>query len=296
MIPAYSQQTMNPLKERFICLGLILLFGFYSVNAQDEDGDKRPVRAPFESALLIDNQTFIVPDAKTLEFDMIHRFGAVERGITDIYGIYAPGSNIRLAFTYSIIENLSVGVGITKLNEFVDFNAKYAILKQTRDWSMPLSLTYFGNVAIDGRDKVEFEASSNPAINRLSYFHQFIAGTRINKNLSVQIAPSFSYFNKVDKGMNNFVLGVGLGGRYKVGSQTSIIFDYNQPLSLGDETETSKSSLGLGAEISTSTHAFQVFVSTFKSILPQYNMRFNNNELDKTGILIGFNMTRLWSF
>jgi hypothetical protein len=262
---------------------------------QDEETDKRPVRSPFESALLIDNQTIIVPSKGTLEFDMIHRFGTFENGITDLYGIYAPGSNIRLGFTYSVFDNLSVGVGFTKLNKIVDFNLKYNLLQQTRDGSMPISLGYYVNMAVDGREGELFEYSNYERIARLSYFHQIMVARRFNSKLSLQAGPNFSYFNRVELGMNNYIVGVSASGRYKLGSTTSVIFDYNQQLTSHDETVDVQPSIGLGVEISTSTHAFQVFVSTFKGILPQQNMVFNENELNGDGILIGFNITRLWN-
>ncbi|MDZ7614487.1 MAG: DUF5777 family beta-barrel protein [Flavobacteriaceae bacterium] len=35
----------------------------------------------------------------------------------------------------------------------IDFNAKYALLRQTRSGKMPINLTYYGNFAYDGRDQ-----------------------------------------------------------------------------------------------------------------------------------------------
>jgi hypothetical protein len=286
---------MKSLKILLFCFSF-LIAGTYWVFAQEEDKDKRPVRSPFESAVLIDNQTVIVPTAKTLELNMVHRFGTIENGKSDLFGLYAPGANIRIGLTYSLLDNLALGVGFTKLNKYVDFNLKYAILQQTRDWSTPISLTYFGNMAIDTREKEVFEVSDNPGLHRLSSFNEIIIATRINKKLSLQVTPSFSYFNKVELGMNNYVVGVGLNGRYKFSPQSSFIFDYNQQVTDHDAVLDVKPNLGFGLEVSTSSHAFQVFVSTFSGILPQHNMVFNVNEFNTDGLLIGFNITRLWNF
>ncbi len=286
---------MKSLKIALLSCSLLFMT-CYNTNAQEDNNDKRPVRAPFESVVLIDNQTVIVPTAKTLEFDMIHRFGTIENGKSDLYGLYAPGGNIRLGLTYSLKDNLALGVGFTKLNKYVDFNLKYAIIQQTRDWSTPISLTYFGNMAIDTRQKELFEVSDNPGIHRLSSFNQLIVATRFNRKLSLQVTPSFSYFNKVELGMNNYIVGLGIGGRYKLSAQSSFIFDYNQQVTDHDEVVDVKPNLGFGWEISTSTHQFQIFISSFKGILPQHNMVFNENEFDKEGLLIGFNITRLWNF
>lgn len=290
-----QKQLLKKLSSRSVIIAsLILLIGIPQLSAQDEQQEKVPVRDPFESALLIESQTMIIPSAGTLEFDMIHRFGTVENGMKDLLGVYAPGSNIRLGFTYSLLDDLALGVGFTKLNKFIDFSLKYSFFKQTRDWSMPVSMTYYGNLAIDGRDKELFTVSEHVLVHRMSSFNQVIIGTRFNKNLSIQVAPSFSYFNKVESGMDNYIFGLSAGGRYKLSSQTSFIFDFNQQLNNHTDIEVTPS-LGLGLEISTSTHAFQVFVSNFKGILPQYNMVFNENDFSSSGFLIGFNITRLWN-
>ncbi len=292
-----NRKQMKRVNNLFVICSFFLLMGSFQAIAQEEEKkEKRPARAPFESALLIDNQSVIIPTAKTLEFDMAHRFGTLENGRSDLYGLYAPGANVRLGLTYSLIEKLAVGVGFTKQNKFVDFNVKYGLLQQTRDWSVPVSISYYGNMAIDTRESSFFERSDNETIHRLSSFNQFIIATRFNKQISLQVSPSLSYFNRVEIGMENYVAGVGIGGRYKFSPQSSIIFDFSQQLTDHDEVVDVQPNIGIGWEISTSTHAFQMFVSTFRGILPQYNMVFNGNKFNESGILIGFNMTRLWNF
>lgn len=283
---------MKTTKTLLICLALSLFIGNPLVAQEEEDKGKRPVRAPFESALLIDNQSVIVPTAKTLEFDMTHRFGVVENGISDFFGLYAPGANIRLGLTYSIVENLSLGVGFSKLNKYVDFNAKYAILKQTRDWSMPINLTAYGNIAIDTRGSENFEEG----VHRLSSYVELIIATRINSKLTLQVSPSFSHFNAVDSLLNNDMLGIGVSGRFKFSGQSSIIFGVDKQITSHDGLIDVSPNISLGLEVSTSSHAFQVFVSTFQGILPQHNLTFSENEFGADGILIGFNITRLWNF
>ena len=186
---------------RTLLIGFFALFvitqNAFSQEAEEEKTERRPARSAFESAFLIDNQTGIISAKNTLEFDLQHRFGTLENGKSDLWGIYAPGSNTRMGLTYSLRDNLAVGVGFTKLNKFVDFNLKYKLIQQTRDGSIPISLTYFGNTTIDGREEEFFETSENEGIHRLSFFHELIIDSRFNKKLSLQLTPSFSYFNKV---------------------------------------------------------------------------------------------------
>ena len=145
---------LEMLKPNLKTLFLVLFaLATIQVSAQDEGETKKkekPVRAMFESTWLIDNQSVVVPVKGTFQMDILHRFGVVKNGYDDLYGVFAP-SNIKLGFTYTILDNLSLGLGLTKTNMTWDFNVKYAIIQQTRSGSMPLSLTYFANAAIDTR-------------------------------------------------------------------------------------------------------------------------------------------------
>jgi Membrane bound beta barrel domain (DUF5777) len=153
---------MKKFKNKFIfisknlSLGLFMLLiaGTMSLYAQDStvqvSKSSKPVKNTFNSVWIIDNQTVMVPVKGTFEMDFQHRFGTINNGYDDFWGLFA-NSNIRMGFNYAPIEKLYVGFGITKFNMVWDFNAKYALLKQTTDNSMPLSVTLFGNMAIDTR-------------------------------------------------------------------------------------------------------------------------------------------------
>ncbi|MBL7726633.1 MAG: hypothetical protein JNM68_03060 [Dinghuibacter sp.] len=259
----------------------------------------KPVKNTFESVWIIDNPTVMVPVKGTLEFDIQHRFGTVETGKKDFWGLFAP-SNIRLGMQYAPINNLFVGAGVTKERFQVDINAKYAILKQTRN-VYPVSLTYFGNVVIDARDKSNFRNS----MHRLSYFNQLIVARKITEKLSVQVAPAFTWFNNVEayvnsKGeiknkMNNSHLSVSASGRYKISGKTAIIAGYDQPLTQ-HTTNNPHPNISFGIELTTSSHAFQLFAGNYYGITPQVNNFLNRNDYREGQFLIGFNITRLWNF
>jgi hypothetical protein len=78
---------------------VILLVGGMA-RAQDSTGTvvkKQVVKNTFESNLIIESQTVMVPVKGTLEFDIQHRFGIVNNGYSDFYGLFAP-ANIRMGF------------------------------------------------------------------------------------------------------------------------------------------------------------------------------------------------------
>ena len=72
-----------------------MVFSFGLVTAQDEEAPKkkkdRPVRSMFESSVLIDDQTSVIPVKNTLEMHIQHRFGLLkENGISDLDALEIP--------------------------------------------------------------------------------------------------------------------------------------------------------------------------------------------------------------
>jgi hypothetical protein len=63
-----------------------------------------------------------------------------------------------------------------------------------------------------------------------------------------------------------------------------------------DNADLMKPNICIGYEVATSTHAFHLYLASGQGILPQENVMFNKNDFFNKGILIGLNITRLWSF
>jgi hypothetical protein len=261
--------------------------------AEKKEGSSKKLAKPaFESPELMDEQSVVVPAVKTLEFDIQHRFGLVNNGIKDLYGVYAPGANIRFAFTYVPINNLSLGFGYAKYKQYADLNAKYSIIKQRKDWSIPVSVTYFGDWAMDTREDLY-----EKGVHRFSYYNSLIIAARLSDKISLQITPSISHYNAIDSLFSHDMIAIGVTGRYKFSNQSSIVIGYTQQLTdHKDPTFNLKPGFTFGWEIATSGHAFQIFATTFQGIIPQENITFNQNDFMNGEFLIGFNITRLWNF
>lgn len=304
-------------KMKKYILFLVLSVFTVSLFAQDTEKEKdNPVSETFASGYLIDNQTVFIPDAKTLEFVIQHKFGKMDNGISDLFGIYAPGSNIRLGLTYVPVKNLQLGVGATKKNMYTDFNAKWTLLKQTEKNSVPVSVALFGVAAIDGRNISAFgtgkthhpgEGLSEFSVDfsdRLSYFSQIIVARKFTNWLSLQAGASFTHYNIALNTGDHDKVGLHFNGRVKISPQSSLIFNYDVPLKIEQISEQTAwnndndplPNLCFGIEIATFTHAFQIYVGTADGILNQDMMMHNRNDWTDNGLAIGFNITRLWMF
>jgi len=294
----------------YIIAFLLVIFQFLTVaNAQEnetkkDEKDKRPVKSPFSTGALINGQTIVVNPAKTLQFNIQHRFGKINsQGIKDLYGLFGA-SNIRLGISYNPIENLQIGFGTTKNYKLQDLNWKWSILRQTRSGSVPFAVTYYGNVVYDARDKTYF-TNPDPADSivhsswRFAYFHQILIGRKFGKKFALQLAPSITHFNLVDSisygDLKHDNISVSVAGRYNFSAQSSIIFEYSHPLTASEDVGT-KPDMGIGLEVATSGHAFQIFLTTASGINDAYNAVYNTNDFTLGEMVLGFNISRKWRF
>ena len=255
----------------------------------------KAVRFTFGTTTLIDNNTTETLYKGSIELQIHHRFSLIEN-YHNLFGIYGS-ANTRIGLSYGITDRIMIGIGTTKDYQLQDIQWKYAILRQTEDNKIPVSLSYYGNMVIDARSKDNFgpEAAFR-TIHRLSYFTQLIVARKINDMFSVQVAPSLTYFNSVPQnidstsGYKNLNFGISAGARANLFGSHSVIIEYDQLLTRQDIAVQPKPNLSLGWEIGTATHSFQIFVANYNQIINQRNLVFNTNDWEKSQWLIGFNI------
>jgi hypothetical protein len=299
--------TLSNLLSALILLAMGLMFNS-NIRAQDTTSKpkkitKAIVKNTFAGNYLIDNQTVMVPVKSTFEFDINHHFATINNGFKDLFGIYGS-ANMRLGFSYVPVKDLQLGFGANNYNMIVDWNLKYALLKQTKDNSVPFSVTYYGDVAMDTRAK----NASLPIVNttdRFSYFNQLMVARKISETFSAQAAFNYTHFNNIegyyDKAgviqptMKNDHLSFSLSGRYKISPKTAIIVNYDQPLTQ-HPMNNPRPNLSFGLDMNSSGHGFQIFLGNYGTTLPQYNHMFNQNDYQASQYVIGFNISRLWNF
>ncbi|MEO8148907.1 MAG: DUF5777 family beta-barrel protein [Bacteroidia bacterium] len=283
---------------------LFLIINYIPSIAQENSADtvvkvSTPVKHTFENAVLMNNQTVEKGNKKTLDFMIQHRFGIIEN-IDDMFGIFGP-SNIRLGLNYAITNRLAVGIGASKNKHLYDLEWKYLLLKQMKNGGSPVTISYYGNMgrSADDKDKFINQDSAYKSSNRNSYFNEIMIARKINNALSLQIAATYSHYNIVDSvlGKHDFYGGSFIG-RYKFSPQSSVHIEFDYLFNVSDIEKESRPlpNLGIGYEVATSGHQFQMFICTANGIIGQETRVYNLNDFTKKEVLIGFNITRQWGF
>lgn len=261
--------------------------------------EKEYVAATFKGTRLINQHTIEVGGRRTLDYRIAHRFGPFNSGAYDFWGLDG-GASIRMSLEYSYDGRLQVGLGRTSIEKTYDTYLKYRLLRQTKDNSSPISVTLFsglyytnlqGSAAqIQGINKYKYASS------RLSFAHQIMIARKFSENLSVQLTPSMVHFNQVDLITDkNDTYALGFLGRYKFTKRAAITFEYMARMNEFSKTSTYYDSMGIGLDIETGGHVFQIHLTNSLGITePQYISKTSDTWSDG-GMRLGFNISRAFT-
>ncbi len=266
-----------------------------SLTAQDDmlelidDGtiNPVPVQATFKATRIVNSQSIELTRPKTLEFMILHRFGSMNNGFYDLFGM--DEAAIRFDLKYGINDRISLGAGRSSLNKTYDIFTKLKLLKQTSGGSsFPFSLALFSKMEISTIDQ---DLSMS---DQLTFDIQVLAARKFNPSISVQVMPTFIHRNLVQTANESHdLLSFGIGGRIKVTRRVSINTDTFFPL--GERNESFKQSWGLGCDIETGGHVFQLMITNVQGSFESDYIENATGTFDELNLFLGFNITRVFS-
>ncbi len=258
----------------------------------DDDSEKSEfVDSAFKGTRVVNAQSLEIPKPKILQFMIQHRFGSIENGFYDLFGMdYAT---IRFDFHYGLTDRISFGVGRSSLDKIYDMFLKTKLIRQTSgSKSFPFSVLFYSDIGIDTKRKPEIYPSVKDNFsNRLLYVNQFIIGRKFSRNLSLEILPTLLHRNLVPTNDDDHdQASIGIAGRFKLSNRISINADYFFPI--GDRNDNYKNSLAIGIDYETGGHVFQVMLANSQGPY-EYTFIENANGDFSSGILyLGFNISR----
>jgi hypothetical protein len=254
--------------------------------------------ATFKSTRLINQHTIEVLGKRTLDFRISHRFGPVNSGGGELWGLDGPAS-IRLGLEYSFDGRLMFGVGRTSYEKLFDGFLKYKLLRQ-KDDGMPITLTLLAGAYYTAEDKVinEVEVYENTT-SRMSYCFEAMFGRKFSNSFSLQVAPWLVHYNIVERsGDKNDVFGLSGLFRFKFSKRSAITAEYSYCLNdYYEESDSRKyyNSFSVGYELETGGHVFQIHLTNSFGIVESQFYPHTNTKWDNGGIRLGFNISRVFT-
>lgn len=294
------------MKRLSILITGFILLSAYTLKAQDllsglpSDGNdkKEFATATFKSTRLINFHTIETVGPKTLDFRISHRFGSLNSGAYDAWGLDGPAS-IRLGLDYSYDGRLMFGIGRSNVEKMADAYAKYRLVRQSiSGGGSPIAVTLFAGIYRTGAkgDFGGFDRYAHPS-DRLSYVHQVIIGRKFSPSISAQIAPFFVHYNLVENMSDkNDMYGVAGAARFKFTKRSAFTIEYAYRL-VDDYSTTTKyyNSFGIGYELETGGHVFQVHLTNSYTLADNQFLAHTTDKFADGGIHLGFNISRVFS-
>jgi hypothetical protein len=250
---------------------------------------KSYVTGTFKATHVINMQTIESAAAGNLNFVIQHRFGQLNSGSYNFFGL--DNATLRLGLDYGITDDLDVGIGRSSYLKTFDGYLKYKLLKQTEGHQMPVSVSILGTITNYTQDIVGKDYLT--ANLRTAYSAQLLIARKVSRALSLQVTPTYLHYNLVptvsDK---NDLFALGMGGRFKITRRMSINAEYDY-LPSGQVVSTSyHNSFSLGWDIETGGHVFQLVFSNSQSMLETQYLTQTTGSWGKGDIYFGFNISR----
>jgi hypothetical protein len=255
---------------------------------QTESAKKEVVSSTFNGSRLINGQTVETRNAGELEFIFAHRFGRINDGIYEFFGL--DQAYVRIGLEYGITDRLGVGIGRNSFDKTVDTYLRYKVLKQSN--SMPISLTAYGNTGMKFSPKKEDATFDITFQDRVSYVGQLLIARKFSSALSLQLMPSFVHKNTVDQAIEiNDQFAMGFGGRVKVSRMVSITSEYYYRFNV-PQTNPYYNSFGIGVDLETGGHVFQIVLTNTRGLTERAFITETTGEFFNGDLHLGFNITR----
>ncbi|MGI9593553.1 MAG: DUF5777 family beta-barrel protein [Patiriisocius sp.] len=248
---------------------------------------------PAFKALQIGNlqSTKVVDNA---EFYMVvaHRFGTVQNGIDDFFGL--DQANTKIQLLYGLLPNLQVGISRDSYEKTYSGTAKYKLFRQSNKVFANLSL--YASVDINSQLKTSVYPGLKTS-DRFSYTAQILASRSFSQKLSLQLAPIFVRHNLQDLNYTitptyNQIL-IGFGGRYKLLKRLSFNLDYAYNFSKNSNS-LYYNPLTMGIDIETGGHVFQLLFTNSRASNDSSFLTETTGDWTQGEISFGFNIVRVF--
>jgi hypothetical protein len=291
------------MKKHLLVAGI--LFSALCSNAQDDllkelessqAKDTDYAFQTFKGTRLVNGHTVETKGAGNLEFIFAHRFGSINGGAYEMFGL--DEAYVRLGLDYGITDNVSVSIGRNSADKIMDGYVKWKALRQSKGArNFPVTVTVLGGTAYSLDPKRKEEPVGFKAVDRLAYVGQLLIARKFTTNLSLQLMPTLVHKNAVSKVYeDNDQVAVGFGGRLKLTKSVALTCEYYYRVNPTDNDKFPElkryNPIGFGIDIETGGHVFQLIVTNTTSLTERTFITETDGNVGDGNIHLGFNVTR----
>lgn len=282
---------------KYFFLFIFLTTTFYAYSQDDllsklQDDEPTVVSYLFKGTKVVNGQSVEIPAQEELQFIIQHRFGTINSGSYNFFGL--DNSQIRIGLDYGIKNWASVGIGRSSALKTIDANMKVKIKQQSKG-SNEFPATIVANSAVYLKQWKWEDADDESFLltNQLSFVHQLLVARKLSRDFTVQVSPTLVHYNLVEtKDEPNDKYAVGLGVREKITKRISANAEYFYQINDPQNNNV----LSIGFDIETGGHVFQLHFSNSPAMIePHFITQTTGNWLDGD-IYFGFNISRIFSF
>ncbi len=270
---------------------------------EDETTDR--VTNAFKSPRAVNNHTMEMLPAGTMDFRILHRFGAVGTGGNGFVNYWKDGfynfygldqATMRLGFDFGLTKNLMAGFGRSTNKKELDAFVKYRLLWQsTGKRTMPISLILVSGATRNGLHDPTGDPDYKPTFERrLGFYHEAIIGRKFSRKFTLQASAALVHQNLTPSIIEpNDIWAAGLAGRFKLTKRMAVVWDYahafnRTPANLWADP------LSLGVDIETGGHVFQLHFTNAVGLNERAFIRDTNGSWKKGEVRFGFNLSRVF--
>lgn len=287
---------------------LFLLLSMATLGSQAQDSPaKEYVFQTFKDTRVINSYSVETLQKNILDFRISHRFGdffnqwQFNNAWADFIGL-ENAADIGIGVEYGVTNNLTLGFhrtkGSTALRSLLHGIAKYKILAQTKDNSMPFTLTGAATVSVStappSADVNSVASFPGGFAHRMWYTAQVLVGRKFGERFSLQLSPTFVWRNLVTLDDQNYLMSTGISARVQLSKVIGILVDATIPFDAARLTSTNgyHIPIGIGFEFDTGGHVFQINLTNARGIEPADYIPHTTSNWAEGQFRIGFTISR----
>ena len=252
----------------------------------------------FSDTRSINGHTVNVLEEKVLELRITHKFGniATPQSYRTLFGL-DNSTDIRIGFEYGINDKLMIGAGRSKgagpFLEVWDGLIKYQLIKNDDN---PFALALGSNITFTSMSNSDVPSSLTnftKLSHRVNYHTELLIAYQPHSKITFQVNPGIMYLNKVHHEDQNLQVVIGSTVKFNVYKKINLIGEYFlQPFATDYRINKYQNPFGIGIEIKTYAHVFQLNFMNSKGIGAGQFIPFTQSKWNEGEFRFGFTIAR----